>query len=147
MDEVKVNKNTRAGAEGKDIFCPHCHTLSRVYHFSWSAFTCNHCSTDVNKEDWLVTDVSYKGVLDTSGMDSQQISSPVNKKINPSHYKQGKIEVIDFIMDQKMDYLTSNICKYICRWRFKDGVCDLKKARWFLDKLIEQEEGGGSNPE
>ena len=84
MDEVKVNKNTRAGAEGKDIFCPHCHTLSRVYHFSWSAFTCRHCSTDVNKEDWLVTDVSYQGVLDTSDMDAQQSSSPMNQKINPT---------------------------------------------------------------
>jgi len=94
-------------------------------------------------------EVSYKGVLDTSDMDAQQSSSPMNQKINPTHYKQGKIEVIDFIIDQKMDYLTSNICKYICRWRFKDGVCDLKKARWFLDKLIEQEEegGSGSNPE
>ena len=99
-------------------------------------------------------EVSYMGVLDTSDMDAQQTNPPqANQKavtgdnINPIHYKQGKIEVIDFILDQKMDYLTSNICKYICRWRFKDGVCDLKKARWFLDKLIEQEEGGGSNPE
>ena len=61
-------------------------------------------------------------------------------KINPSHYTQGKIEVIDFILDQKMDYLTATIIKYTSRWRFKDGLCDLKKARWFLDKLIEQEE-------
>ena len=103
--------------------------------------------------DTLV-EVSYKGVLDTSDMDAQQSNPPPVKqkddtgiKINPAHYKQGKIEVIDFILDQKMHYLTSNICKYICRWRFKDGLCDLKKAKWYLDKLIEQEEGGGSNPE
>ena len=93
-------------------------------------------------------EVSYMGVLDTSDMDAQQSSSPVNQKINPPHYKQGKIEVIDFILDQKMDYLTANVQKYLSRWRFKDGVCDLKKAKWFLDKLIEQEEGkDGSNPE
>ena len=103
-------------------------------------------------------EVSYKGVLEPrhspsppmspfEQMTEQQSSSPVNQKINPSHYKQGKIEVIDFILDQKMDYLTANVQKYLSRWRFKDGVCDLKKARWFLDKLIEQEEGGGSNPE
>jgi len=58
---------------------------------------------------------------------------------NPSHYKQGKIEVIDFILDQKMDYLTASVQKYLSRWRFKDGICDLRKARWFLDKLIEQQ--------
>ena len=93
-------------------------------------------------------EVSYKGVLDTSGfeqMTEQQNSSPVNKKINPSHYKQGKIEVIDFIIEHKMDYLTANVQKYISRWRFKDGVCDLKKARWFLDKLIEQQEEGSDS--
>ena len=60
-------------------------------------------------------------------------------EINPSHYKQGKIEVIDFILDQKMDYLTASVQKYLSRWRFKDGICDLRKARWFLDKLIEQQ--------
>ena len=104
-------------------------------------------------------EVSYKGVLDSEEpryspsppmspfeqMSKQQMSSPMNQKINPAHYKQGKIEVIDFIIDQKMDYLTANVQKYISRWRFKDGLCDLKKARWFLDKLIEQEEGGGGD--
>ena len=64
----------------------------------------------------------------------------IQEKINPSHYTQGKIEVIDFILDQKMDYMTATITKYISRWRFKDGVCDLKKAQWFLNKLIEEEE-------
>ena len=58
---------------------------------------------------------------------------------NPQHYRQGEIEVIDFILDQKMDYLTASVQKYLSRWRFKDGICDLRKARWFLDKLIEQQ--------
>ena len=62
------------------------------------------------------------------------------EKINPSHYTQGNIQTIDYILDQQMDYMTATITKYISRWRFKDGVCDLKKARWFLDKLIEIEE-------
>jgi hypothetical protein len=100
-------------------------------------------------------EVSYKGVAIESEEPRHSPSPPMSpfesmskQQINPSHYKQGKIEVIDFIIDQKMDYLTSNVCKYICRWRFKDGVCDLKKAKWYLDKLIEQEEGkDGSDPE
>jgi len=86
-------------------------------------------------------EVSYKGV-------SMTPKDVIGDNINPSHYKQGKIEVIDFIIDQKMDYLTASVQKYLSRWRFKDGVCDLKKAKWFLDKLIEQEEGSnGSNSE
>jgi len=62
--------------------------------------------------------------------------------INPSHYKQGQIEVIDFIIDQRMDYLTASAMKYLCRHNYKhkkgEGkIEDLRKARWFIEKLIE----------
>ena len=56
--------------------------------------------------------------------------------INPKHYKQGKIEVIDFILDQQMNYLEGNIVKYISRYKHKNGIEDLKKALWYLNKLI-----------
>ena len=60
--------------------------------------------------------------------------------INPSHYKQGEIEVIDFILDQKMDYLPASAIKYLCRYNHKhtgEGkIDDLRKARWFIEKLI-----------
>lgn len=59
-------------------------------------------------------------------------------KINPPHYKQGNIEVCDFIIDQKLDYLEGNIIKYVCRYKRKNGLEDLEKARWYLNKLIEQ---------
>mgnify|MGYP001596903591 CR=1 FL=1 len=57
--------------------------------------------------------------------------------INPSHYKQGNIEVIDFILDQKANYLEGNVIKYISRYKTKNGLEDLKKAKWYLNKLIE----------
>ena len=60
--------------------------------------------------------------------------------INPKHYKQGKIEVIDFILDQKMNYLEGNIIKYISRYKLKNGIEDLKKSQWYLEKLIENTE-------
>ena len=56
--------------------------------------------------------------------------------INPKHYKQGKIEVIDFILDQQINYLEGNIVKYISRYKHKNGIEDLKKALWYLSKLI-----------
>ncbi len=56
--------------------------------------------------------------------------------INPSHYKQGNIEVIDFILDQKSSYLEGNVIKYISRYKTKNGLEDLKKAKWYLNKLI-----------
>ena len=61
---------------------------------------------------------------------------------SPAHYTKGKIEVIDFIIDQKMDYLTASAIKYLCRHAHKhtgDGqIDDLRKARFFIEKQIEQ---------
>lgn len=60
---------------------------------------------------------------------------------HPSHYV-GKIECIDAIEDVTSELkglqavCTANVLKYIWRWNKKNGVEDLKKARWYLDKLI-----------
>lgn len=65
---------------------------------------------------------------------------------SPSHYNQGNIETIDGInaalsgLDGFDAYLTGNIIKYMWRWKHKNGVEDLKKANWYLNKLIEQYE-------
>lgn len=62
---------------------------------------------------------------------------PVN---HPAHYTKGKIEVLDFILDQDLPYLAGNIVKYICRYRYKGSpVQDLKKARFYLERLIKDE--------
>ena len=62
------------------------------------------------------------------------ISDSVNK---PYHYTQGKIEVIDFIEDQKLNYHEGQIIKYVCRANHKGNYLqDLKKAQWYLNRLI-----------
>ena len=69
-----------------------------------------------------------------------------NNSISPDYYKVGKrIEVIDFIIDQKMDYLTASAVKYLCRWQHKHlgdrggQIDDLRKARFFIEKQIEEQ--------
>ena len=67
---------------------------------------------------------------------SSRQSDPVNY---PSHYTTGKIEVIDFIEDQKFNYHLGNAVKYICRAGKKDPaklVEDLEKAGWYLNREI-----------
>jgi hypothetical protein len=51
-------------------------------------------------------------------------------------YKQGNIEVIDFITDQDFNYLEGNIIKYISRWKYKNGIEDLDKAKWYMNRLF-----------
>jgi hypothetical protein len=57
---------------------------------------------------------------------------------SPDHYTQGDIEVIDYILDQKFDYLEGNVIKYVSRYRNKGGIEDLRKAKWYLVKLIDE---------
>jgi len=64
-------------------------------------------------------------------------------KINPSYYKRGKFETIDVILDVTKHlpgdegYLVGNVIKYISRYDEKNGIEDLRKAKWYLNKLIE----------
>jgi len=63
---------------------------------------------------------------------------------NPAHYGQGSIECIDYIKDilndeEYIGYLRGNIAKYLHRWRYKNGLEDLKKANWYLQALIQQQ--------
>lgn len=61
--------------------------------------------------------------------------------VNPSHYRMGHIEPIDFIESWQMDYKEGNIVKYLTRYKYKNGIEDLKKARWYLNRLIAELEG------
>ena len=59
--------------------------------------------------------------------------------INPDYYRKG-IETTDYIQSHSMNYLEGNIIKYITRHKSKGGVDDLRKAEWYLTRLIKQEE-------
>ena len=57
--------------------------------------------------------------------------------LRPNYYKgDGEIEVWDFVISQNLGFLDGNIIKYVCRYKGKNGLQDLKKARQYLDKLI-----------
>ena len=61
---------------------------------------------------------------------------------HPPHYNKEGIECIDAIsaaLGEGMEYyLQGNIMKYLWRYRYKNGVEDLKKAKWYLEKMIEE---------
>jgi len=55
MPLKEINKYTRAGKYGKLIACPKCNTCEVVFHFSWSALVCPHCSTSNDKKQWRIS--------------------------------------------------------------------------------------------
>ena len=64
----------------------------------------------------------------------------MNDVVNhPSHYTDGKIEVIEFIEDKNLNYHKGNAIKYICRAGKKDPqkeIEDLQKAIWYINREI-----------
>ena len=69
---------------------------------------------------------------------------PVDK---PAHYNMGGIECIDYIISKNLNFLEGNVVKYITRNRQKGGLEDLKKAQWYLNRLIELKTKEGETDE
>lgn len=66
---------------------------------------------------------------------------PVEKVNHPSHYNSVKKETIkileDYLTDEEYDgFLKGNVIKYMHRYKFKNGIEDLQKAKWYLEELI-----------
>jgi len=61
--------------------------------------------------------------------------------IGPGHYKDKPMQPWDYIIANNLNYLEGNVVKYVSRWRQKGGVEDLRKAKHYLEKLIEVETG------
>ena len=59
--------------------------------------------------------------------------------VNPKHYKTGKVEPIDLIDSMNLGFYEGNVVKYVARWKAKNGLEDLRKAQWYLERLIKNE--------
>jgi hypothetical protein len=61
-------------------------------------------------------------------------------QVGGNHYKNLAIQPLEFIVANELDFPTGNVVKYVVRYKLKGGLEDLKKARHYLDLLIELEE-------
>lgn len=121
-----------------------------------SFFFCN--ANPVSEALWIKRQNKKKSnaddiLKDNSFVGRETISKILNKQsnsdnINPQHYKSSSgletIEVIDAFtegLNGSEAVCTANILKYVCRWKKKNGVEDLKKARWYINHLISILEG------
>ena len=70
----------------------------------------------------------------------QTTASALTTQVGGSHYKDMAIQPFEYNHANGIPFAEGNVIKYVSRWRAKGGVQDLKKARHFLDLLIEAEE-------
>lgn len=71
--------------------------------------------------------------------DSLQVESALSVQEGGNHYKSMRIQPIEYIHANSIPFPEGSIIKYVSRWRSKNGIADLKKARHFIDLLIELE--------
>jgi len=63
----------------------------------------------------------------------------LKEQIGGSHYKTFKIQPIEFVHKNNLSFIQGNIIKYICRYKTKNGIEDLKKIKHYVDLLIGME--------
>lgn len=73
-------------------------------------------------------------------MNANKPTEESQNPINPNHY-QLAIQPIEYIEANELGFCEGNVIKYVSRWQGKNGVEDLKKARQYLDFLINKAEG------
>lgn len=62
-------------------------------------------------------------------------------QVGGSHYQAYTIQPLEFCLKNDIPFAEGNVIKYVCRYKHKNGLEDLLKARHYLDALIEREEG------
>jgi hypothetical protein len=65
--------------------------------------------------------------------------SALESQVGGNHYKGMKIQPIEFIHANNIPHLEACAIKYLCRWRDKNGVEDLKKAKHYIELLLDLE--------
>ena len=61
-------------------------------------------------------------------------------QIGGDHYRNMRIQPVEYILSNELPFVEGCVVKYVSRWRDKGGIDDLRKARHFLDLLIEHED-------
>lgn len=104
------------------VFCPHCPRATFFF-----PVPCHH-PVPCPQSPVPSLDENFEGIRMNNANENQ---------IGGYHYKTKKIQPWDFIAANNLGYFEGNIIKYVSRWKEKNGIEDLRKARHYLDKLIE----------
>ena len=72
-------------------------------------------------------------------MEEDEAFGALGKQVGGGHYKDKAIQPIIYIHANNLGFCEGNVVKYITRWREKNGLADLEKAKHYIELLIEME--------
>jgi hypothetical protein len=67
------------------------------------------------------------------------MTNPLDTQVSGTHYKDLPIQPVEYIYANAIGYFEGNVIKYVSRWRKKNGIADLEKAKHYIELLIELE--------
>jgi hypothetical protein len=70
-----------------------------------------------------------------------EYGKPSEKQIGGSHYKDCAIQPVDYIVENKLDFLEGNVVKYITRHKTKNGIEDIRKVIHYAELILEKKYG------
>ncbi len=73
------------------------------------------------------------------------MTNALDKQVAGDHYKNLAIQPVEFIHANSIGYFEGNVIKYVSRWRQKNGIADLEKAKHYIELLIELESREGAD--
>lgn len=73
--------------------------------------------------------------------ENKKTPTPLDKQVGGSHYRSMNIQPVEFILANDLGFCEGNVVKYICRYKQKGGVEDLKKVIHYAELLINKIEG------
>ena len=150
---------TQMMADVLEEYCQECHKcdsceLKNLYDEQTDVFTDNNgCVFDEMDEQMVEKIYGWYKELDQAACENAKAEccnkEPDADMVNhPSHYTQGGIECIDALKAATVSktgieaVCTANAIKYLWRYEEKNGIEDVKKARWYIDRLIKELENG-----
>ena len=139
--------------DNRTFNCTDC-PLSKKYDKETNEYTDTYaCVFDEMSDDMLNKCYNWYKELDPAACENAEAKccdkEPNVDMVNhPSHYTQGGIECIDALKAATVSktgieaVCTANAIKYLWRYEEKNGIEDVKKARWYIDRLIKELENG-----
>ena len=74
----------------------------------------------------------------TEWAERQRVKKAMEHQVGGSHYKNKSIQPIDYIIGNNLGFCEGNVIKYVTRYKDKNGVEDLMKAKQYIEFLIEE---------
>ena len=128
---------------GKICIGDNMYRSSGTYRKCWNPHTNTEIWEQVENPN-LATDKEIEQVINEEYEKDSSINKDKQDMINPSHYKKGGIEAIDYMKakstpEEFKGHLRLTALKYLSRYGQKDnGLQELEKAKWYLDRLIQE---------